>query len=259
MQQAIFRVVVRVLTSSYQAAHNSKRRSLPGPVNMISVRTSRNFVGSIISLRGSTQLEDWKFPVSVKDFAESNQFREFSGNISTGDVDCTWLMHVWQNGFWSAQGQFHDGGTVAGDFFFLDLLLDHDHSIGAKLEGSILNVLDSRHLEVDKNGSDSWIRDNWSTFESSGPTVRLHAAPAVGDLVALPLIALAAVPSVVFIIAAAVIAAGAVILNLVQGGTYEMRRCPDTLLGPDNAPLPGATSPQNPCLQIVRIPPPGQE
>jgi len=79
-------------------------------------------------------------------------------------------MTVWQNGFWSVNGDFHDGGLLAGDFFFAEFLLDVNHSVGAKLEGSILNIFESRHLSVNKDGSDRWVRENWDTFEGSGPT-----------------------------------------------------------------------------------------
>src|SRR5262249_44215678 len=69
-----------------------------------------------------------------------------------------------------------------GDFFFAEFLLDSDHAIGARLEGSILDVARGRHLSLDKHGLDPWVRENWPKFEGSGPTVRLHAAPAWGML-----------------------------------------------------------------------------
>ena len=109
---------------------------------MKTVKTSRQFIGSIISLRALCLLEDRSFPVGVIDIVASDGYRHFSGQISTGDVDCTWEMTVWQNGFWSVSADFHDGGTLTGDFFFLELLLDSDHSVGARLEGSIINVFD---------------------------------------------------------------------------------------------------------------------
>jgi hypothetical protein len=150
---------------------------------MKTVKTSRQFQGGPISLRALCGLEDRTLPVSVRDIVASDGVRHFTGKITTGDVDCTWDMSVWQNGFWSVKGDFHEGGTLAGDFFFAEFLLDKDHSVGARLEGSILNVVESRHLTVRKDGSDRWIRENWDKFEASGPSVRLHAAPSLGGIV----------------------------------------------------------------------------
>jgi hypothetical protein len=124
--------------------------------------------------------------------------RHFDGKISNGDVDCTWEMSVWQNGFWSVKADFHDRGVLAGDFFFAEFLLEKEHSVGAKLEGSILNLIESRHLSLSKDGADRRVRENWHTFEASGPFVRLHVAPSVGGLVVSTLAVLAAVT--VFII-----------------------------------------------------------
>lgn len=192
---------------------------------MKTLKTSRQFRGSPISLRALCQLEDRSPPFSALDVVATDGVRHFSGQLSSGDVDCTWEMTVWQNGFWSVKGDFHDGGLVAGDFFFAEFLLNKDHSVGAKLEGSILNVIDSRHLSVSKDGSDRWIRENWHKFEGSGPSVRLHAAPAIGQLVATPLVLLAAVPFVVFVVAFVVVGGVVVIGALASGKKFELRRC----------------------------------
>jgi hypothetical protein len=210
------------------------------------VKTSRQFIGSIISLRALCLLEDRSFPVGAIDIVATDGVRYFSGQISSGDVDCAWAMAVWQNGFWSLWGDFHDGGTVAGDFFFLELLLDSDHSVGARLEGSILNVIDSRHLSLSKHGSDRWIRENWHKFEGSGPTVRLHAAPSLGGIVLAPLVALAAVPFVVYVVAFFVVGGVIVISNLAAGKTYRLRRCSDP---PDTFGQPSS----QPCIEAVPV------
>lgn len=210
---------------------------------MKTLKTSRQFKGDAISLRALCQLENRSLPFSTLDVVATDGVRHFSGQISSGDVDCTWEMSVWQNGFWAARGDFHDGGLLAGDFFFAEFLLNRDHSVGAKLEGSILNIIDSRHLSISKNGSDSWVRENWHTFEGSGPTVRLHAAPAVGQLVATPIVLLAAVPFVVFAAAFVVIGGVVVIGTLASGKHYELRPCP---------PDPFDTS--KACVQAVPVP-----
>jgi hypothetical protein len=217
---------------------------------MKTVKTSRQFQGGPISLRALCGLEDRTLPVSVMDIVASDGVRHFSGKITTGDVDCTWDMSVWQNGFWSVKGDFHEGGTLAGDFFFAEFLLDKDHSVGARLEGSILNVVESRHLTVRKDGSDRWIRENWDKFEGRGPTVRLHAAPAIGELVATPLVALAAVPSVVFVVAGAVVIVGGIVVGIASGGNgrRRMQRCPEGTL---NVDLPGRDTP---CVEIAEPP-----
>jgi hypothetical protein len=188
---------------------------------MKTVKTSRQFRGSPISLRALCQLEDRSLPFSIMDIVATDGVRHFSGNLSTGDVDCTWEMVVWQNGFWSVKGDFHDDGALAGDFFFAEFLLDRDHAVGARIEGSILNIFDSRHLSVSKDGSDRWVRENWHKFEASGPTVRLHAAPAIGQLIAVPFIALAAVPFVVFF--------GIFVAGLASGGKKRAKRCDDSI------------------------------
>jgi hypothetical protein len=132
------------------------------------------------------------------DIVADDGVRHFDGKISNGDVDCTWEMTVWQNGFWSVKGDFHDSGVLAGDFFFAEFLLARDHSIGAKLEGSILNILESRHLSLSDDGSDRFVRENWHTFEASGPTVRLHAAPSIGGIVVSAFAVLAATTVFIF-------------------------------------------------------------
>jgi hypothetical protein len=127
---------------------------------MKTVKTSRDFRGSVISLRALCQLEDRPLPFSIADVVADEGFREFSGKLSTGDVICTWTMTVWKNGFWTVGADFHDGGILAGDFFFAEFLLDKGGSLGVKLEGSILNIVDSRNLTLMKDGSDRRIREN---------------------------------------------------------------------------------------------------
>jgi hypothetical protein len=148
------------------------------------VKTSRRFKGGPISLRGLSRLEDRSFPVSLSDILADDESRHFSGKISSGDVDCSWELDVWRNGFWSVKGDFHDDGIIAGDFFSVTFLLDKARSVGISLKGSILDPEDSRRLSVGNSGSDRWIRENWASFEARGPSVRLSVKVAVGVLVA---------------------------------------------------------------------------
>jgi hypothetical protein len=165
------------------------------------VKTSRRFNGSPISLRGLSRLEDRSFPVKLSDILADDESRHFSGSISAGDVDCRWQMDVWRNGFWSVKADFHDNGIIAGDFFSASFLLDKARSVGIGLKGSILDPDNSRELSVGNSGSDRWIRENWRSFEASGPSVRLSVKVAAGVLVGKPLaiaaiiIAAAASPS----------------------------------------------------------------
>ncbi|MER8995033.1 MULTISPECIES: hypothetical protein [unclassified Mesorhizobium] len=193
---------------------------------MKTLKSCRAFTGSPISVRALGRLENRPLPISVLDMVATDGFRRFTGDISSGDVDCSWEMQLWQNGFWSAHGDFHDGGTLTGDFFYLELLLDHDHSIGARLEGHIVDVIESRHTSLSLEGSDRWVRDNWHKFESSGPTQRLHAAPAWGQLAWEGFVAL-------------YLAVGAFFYVVTGGGRsrYRMRRA-----APQN-PDPGDTRP----------------
>jgi len=55
------------------------------------------------------------------DIVTSDGVRNFNGKVKNGDVDCTWDMTIWQNGFWSVKADFHDGGVLAGDFSLLNL------------------------------------------------------------------------------------------------------------------------------------------
>ncbi len=166
---------------------------------MKTIKTSRQFRGSPISIRALCGLEGRSLPFSVLDIVTNDGVRHFHGEISTGDVGCTWAMTVWQNGFWSVKGDFHDDGILAGDFFYAEFLLDQDHHVGARLEGSILEIYDNeRLLSLSKNGSDRWIRENWHRFESSGPTVRLHATPAFGVYIVAGFIALAIAGGYIF-------------------------------------------------------------
>ena len=148
---------------------------------MKTLKTSRQFKGSSISVRAVAGLEGRAPPISILDLVSNDAWRHFNGRISTGDVHCNWRMTVWQNGFWSIYGDFHDDGALAGDFFYVEFLLG-GVSVGQRLEGSILNVLDDRSLSLSKDGSDRWIREHWQSFEASGPSVKLHAAPAYGGL-----------------------------------------------------------------------------
>jgi hypothetical protein len=166
---------------------------------MKTIKTSRQFKGSPISIRALCELEGRSLPVSMLDIVATDDVRNFSGEISTGDVSCSWQMTVCQNGFWSVNGDFSDDGILTGDFFYAEFRLGGDHhSVGARLEGSILNIVDSRHLSVAKSGSDPWVRENWHSFEASGPSVTLHAAPAIGGLIYVPLTALAIAAYVYF-------------------------------------------------------------
>ena len=66
---------------------------------MKTLKTSRQFKGDAISLRALCQLEGRNVPFSTLDVVATDGVRHFSGLISSGDVDCTWEMTVWQNGF----------------------------------------------------------------------------------------------------------------------------------------------------------------
>lgn len=165
---------------------------------MTSIKTSRQFTGSPISIRALCGLEDRSLPFSVMDIVRTDGVRRFSGQISNGDVDCTWEMTVWQNGFWTVKADFHDGGVLAGDFFFAEFLLGADDPVGVKLEGSILSVMESRHLALRKEGSDRRVRENWHTFEASGPKVRLHVALSIGGIVVSTFVVLAATTVFIF-------------------------------------------------------------
>jgi len=164
---------------------------------MKTVKTCRRFIGSFISIRGLSLIEARSFPVSLADIITSHEFRVFSDSLSAGDIDCKWNMTVFRNGSWSVNADFHDKGIIAGDFFFLDLLLDTDHSIGARVEGSILDPNDNRNLSLAKNGLDPFIRENWNKIEASGPAVTLHAAAALGELV-LPAVTVLLIVGAVF-------------------------------------------------------------
>ena len=210
---------------------------------METLKTSRQFRGGPISMRALCLLEDRALPFSIMDIVSTSGFRHFSGKLSAGDVDCTWEMKVWQNGFWSIQADFHDGGLVSGDFFFVEFLLAGEQGKkGEKLEGSILNLVESRHLSLSKQGSDSFVRENWYTFEASGPMVRLHAAPSLGGIVLTPFALLNEVPGEVYIgVGAAIIIGGAII----SGGRRRVRRCPEGTVDTD---IPGRDSP---CVEIA--------
>lgn len=166
-----------------------------------SLRTSRTFKGSPISIRALCGLEDRSLPLSVLDIVRTDGVRHFGGQLQNGDVDCTWNMSLWQNGFWSVTVDFHDGGVLAGDFFFAEFLLGGADPFGVKLEGSLLNLIETRHLSLSKQGSDKRVRESWNAFEASGPRVRLHAAISVGGIALGGLAVLAA--TVVFIFSGA--------------------------------------------------------
>ena len=166
---------------------------------MKTLKTSRKFWGGPISVGALCGLEDRSLPVNMMDIVSTTDVRHYSGKISTGDVDCSWVLTARQNGFWSVNADFRDNSIIAGDFFFVEFVFRGEQGIkGIKLEGSILSVVESRHLSLSSEGSDQFIRENWQIFEASGPTVRLHAAPAIGSLIGSSFVILGAVAVFVY-------------------------------------------------------------
>jgi hypothetical protein len=92
-------------------------------------------------------------PFSMLDFVRTDGVRDFNGHLTSDDAGCTWKMQVAQSRSWSVNGHFHDGGILAGDFFFAEFLLDTSHPAG-----------------IQTHGVDPWIRANWEKFENSDPT-----------------------------------------------------------------------------------------
>lgn len=133
-------------------------------------------------LRSLCNGEGQNLPYSVREFIITGDPHHFNGRLNAGDVDCAWEVDVRHDGFWSVKGNFHDGGALAGDFFFAEFLLDEDSQVGVRLEGSILDVTDSRDLSLEKHGVAPWIRKNWQKIEGRQPSVRLYAAPAWASL-----------------------------------------------------------------------------
>ena len=70
---------------------------------MRTLKTSHKFKGSPISIRALCGLEDRSVPLSLMDIVTSDGVRNFNGKVKNGDVDCTWDMTIWQNGFWSVK------------------------------------------------------------------------------------------------------------------------------------------------------------
>lgn len=213
---------------------------------MRSLRTSRQLEGSVVSFRGLCLLERRAAPFSLLDVVNTDGVLQFSGHASAGDVDCSWQLTLWHNGFWSAHADFHDGGVLAGDFFFIELVVDPALALGVRLEGSLLSLVESRHLSVSKAGSDPKIRENWHRFEASGPSVRMHAAPGLATLLAVPFVAFAAAPFVVVAVGAIVVVGVSVVVNLAAGRRLQPRRCPDE-------PIDSQTA----CVEFVFVDGPG--
>src|SRR3954464_13050480 len=92
-------------------------QSLGSYYHVKTVKSSRQFKGSPISIRAVSRLENRSFPVSLRDILADDEFRLFEGELAAGDVNCEWHMSIWRNGFWSVTGDFHDKGIIAGDFF----------------------------------------------------------------------------------------------------------------------------------------------
>jgi hypothetical protein len=206
---------------------------------MSSLKQSRHFVGNPITVRGLALLEDRSVPISVRDIIAGHDSRNFQGSISTGDVVCNWSMVVWRNGFWTATADFVDNGDLAGDFFFVELLLDKTHSVGARLEGSIID-LDDRKLSLRQEGIDRWIRENWDRFEASGPSIRLHAAPAAA------LVALKTAGLVLLAVVVAVIVVG---VGIFASKHTKVGRCPGQ--SPNDTDEHGRL---NPCVEFAPAP-----
>ena len=206
---------------------------------MSSLRSSRSFHGQFISVRALSVLERRSFPASLRDMTLGKEVLTFSGTIESGDVGCNWSLVLWRNGFWTASAVFHDSGDIAGDFFFLELLLDHTQPVGIRLEGSILNPTGDRNLNLSQSGIDEWIRDNWYLL-GHGPTVRLHAAPAIAALVG----------KTVGIVLLAIVVAVVVL----AGGTFASKnvkaeRCPEQ----SPAEIDPATGKPFPCVQFSTV------
>lgn len=201
---------------------------------MKTLRNSRFFIGGPISLVGLCLLEKRVFPVNVSDIVAGSEFEHHSGQLHAGDVDLTWEMKLWRNGFWSVKAELHDGGIIAGDFYSVIFAVDPDHRVGTRFEGSI-NVLDDRHKSHQADGVDTWVRDNWSIIYNKKPLVSLHSAVDVGQIVGVGFMMLAVAVSAVF---------------FSDGKQKHIRRCDDTWGG-------GAARPDHqnePCIEFYEDP-----
>jgi hypothetical protein len=179
---------------------------------MISVRASRRFTGDgPISLVALAKLEHRPFPVSVRDMA-SVESREFNGQISAGDVDCSYRVTLYNSGRWFITADFHDNGDLLGDSFVLEFPVDgQDRGIVLDHGDSVLGP--GKDVRMNRDGLDAVVRDHWPTIRSAPLTARLSASPDIQTLVVTILEVLTVVGIVAFF----------------ASGPVEARPCPDQL------------------------------
>lgn len=146
---------------------------------METVKTSWHITEPLYKLRSLCSSNGLTVPYSIREFL-NNGLLQFSGSLSSGDVDCNWYMLLRRYGYWSVKGVFHDGGVLGGDFF--TLLFGLGGAVSVQLDGSILDIPDSRHLGLKKYGISTWIYENWETI-GAGPAVQLWVKPSASELI----------------------------------------------------------------------------
>jgi hypothetical protein len=112
----------------------------------------------------------------------SVESREFNGQISAGDVDCSYRVTFYNSGRWFITADFHDNGDVLGDSFVLEfpvdgqgrgIVLDHGNSV----------LGPGKDVRMNRDGLDPFIRDHWLTIRSAPLTARLSASPDIATLI----------------------------------------------------------------------------
>jgi hypothetical protein len=192
---------------------------------VISIRESRRFVGDgPISIRAWARLERQTFPVSVRKLA-TVETRELNGEVTAGDVDCSYRVTLYNSGRWFITADFKDNGDVLGDSFVLEIPFGQGRGIVLDHGSSILEPGDT--LRMDDNGLDEFIRDHWTTIRQSSIRINLSASPDIGTLVR----------SII-----AVITVVGIIVFFATPGEVHARPCPDQL--PDD---------HHQCLQFRKV------
>jgi hypothetical protein len=178
---------------------------------MLSVRESRRFTGDApVSVKAwAAQLERRPFPISLRELA-SVELREFNGQISAGDVECSYRVTLYNSGNWYITADFKDTGTLVGDFFVLDFLVKDHRGIRIDHGNEALGVDATFH--VDDRGLDPFLREHWREIRDQPLTAKLSASPDVAGIIS--------------VIGSVFVAIGTAIFFFF-GGKVEGRSCPD--------------------------------
>ncbi|ADP84933.1 hypothetical protein [Pseudofrankia inefficax] len=125
----------------------------------------------------------------------SAESREFDGQISSGDVDCSYMVTLYNSGRWFVTADFHDNGGILGDAFVLEFPVAGGRGIRLDHGTSALGAGDT--LRMNDDGLDPFIREHWPAIRDTPLTAKLFVSPDIMTLVVGIFVGILAIGSVI--------------------------------------------------------------